>query len=350
MTSNFIFIRNIYVMMAYAFRAIQKAGDEHLEVEQFDKLHDLFAEILVRGVGTQVKRGLHHDYLHRREELATVRGRIDVSRSISEHSRARGRLICSYDEYDSDTPHNRALKSVIILLVRHGEIRKDRKEALRRLLPYLDAVTTISPTSIRWNTLTYHRSNASYRLLLGACELVVRGLLPTEGSGNRKLTTWLSDDAMSQLYERFLMEYFIFHHRELSPSAPHIDWDYDYSLSSGTGQLPAMKTDLRLRGGHKTLIVDAKYYSKSMHTGQWGKESVSSSNLYQILAYTKNADIEQDGSVSGLLMYARTDAPSQPDLDMTVQGSRIGARTLDLNVPWNQLRTQLDGITEWLES
>lgn len=122
MTGNSIAIRNIYVMMAYAFKAIQKAGDEHLEVEQFDKLHDLFAEILVRGVGAQVKRGLHHDYLHRREELATVRGRIDVSRSIAEHSKARGRLICGYDEYDSDTPHNRALRACQVFCVRAGRL------------------------------------------------------------------------------------------------------------------------------------------------------------------------------------------------------------------------------------
>ena len=91
-----------------------------------------------------------------------------------------------------------------------------------------------------------------------------------------------------------------------------------------------MKTDLRLRHGGKSLIVDAKYYSNSLQTGQWGKESVSSANLYQMLAYAKNADVAQDGSVSGLLLYARTNAPAQPNLDMTLQGTRIGARTLDL--------------------
>lgn len=349
MTADSITIRNIYVMMAYAFRSIHSSGNDALGTEQFDKLHDLFAEILVRGVGTQVKRGLHQDYVHRREELATVRGRIDVSRSIAEHSRSHGRLICGYDEYDPDTPHNRALKSVIILLVRHGEISKGRKEALRRLLPYMDAVTTIAPTSIRWATLTFHRSNASYRLLLGVCELVVRGLLPTESSGDKKLTTWLTDEVMSRLYERFLLEYFAFHHPELSPNAPRIDWDYDDSLSSGTGHLPAMKTDLRLHFGGRSLIVDAKYYSNSLQTGQWGKESINSANLYQILAYAKNADVAQDGTVSGLLLYARTDAPAQPDLDMTLQGNRIGARTIDLSLPWTQLRTQLDSITKWLD-
>lgn len=349
MTETSIAIRNIYVMMAYAFRSIHNSGTDDLGTEQFDKLHDLFAEILVRGVGAQVKRGLHHDYVQRREELATVRGRIDVSRSIAEHTRSRGRLICGYDEYDSDTPHNRALKSVIILLVRHGEINKSRQEALRRLLPYLQAVTTIAPSSIRWDTLTYHRSNAPYRLLLGVCELVVRGLLPTESSGDKKLATWLADEAMSRLYERFLLEYFAFHHPELAPRAPHIEWDHDRALSLGTGQLPTMKTDLRLHRGGRSLIVDAKYYGKSLQIGQWGKESVSSANLYQILAYAKNADVHQDGSVSGLLLYARTNAPSQPDLDMRIQGNRIGARTLNLNLPWNQLRTQLDSITEWLD-
>ena len=349
MTADSITIRNIYVMMAYAFRSIQSSGNDTVGAEQFDKLHDLFAEILVRGVGTQVKQGLHQDYVHRREELATVRGRIDVSRSIAEHSRSRGRLICGYDEYDPDTPHNRALKSVIILLVRHGEISRSRKDALRRLLPYMDAVTTVAPASIRWSGLTVHRSNASYRLLLGVCELVVRGLLQTESSGDKKLTTWLPDEAMSRLYERFLLEYFAFHHPELAPRAPYIAWDYDASLSSGTEHLPTMKTDLRLRYGGKSLIVDAKYYSSSLQTGQWGKESVSSANLYQMLAYAKNADVAQDGSVSGLLLYARTNAPAQPNLDVTLQGTRIGARTLDLSQPWSQLRTQLDSITTWLD-
>lgn len=42
-------------------------------------------------------------------------------------------------------------------------------------------------------------------------------------------------------------------------------------------------------------------------------------------------DARRDGSVSGLLLYARTDAVEQPDVDVVIQGNRIGARTLDLN-------------------
>lgn len=349
MTDRTIAIRNVYVMMAYAFRAIRAAGTDHVGTESFDHLHDLFAEILVRGVGTQVKRGLHRDYRKHSDELATVRGRIDITRTAATRSTTRGRLVCEFDEYDPDTPHNQALKSAIILLIRHGDVAVHRREALRRLLPYMDAVTTVEPTAIRWNVLTYDRANAAYRLLLGVCELVVRGLLPTESPGRTKLTSWISDEAMSGLYERFLREYYALHHPELSPRASAVDWDYDDASAFNAGQLPAMRTDVTLRRGNSTLIIDAKYYGQSMQVGRWGKETVHSNNLYQMLTYTKNADVDGDGSVRGLLLYARTEAFGQPDLDVVIQGNRIGAQTLDLNQPWNHLRSQLDDVVGWLD-
>ena len=109
-------------------------------------------------------------------------------------------------------------------------------------------------------------------------------------------------------------------------------------------QLPQMRTDVTLRHRGRTLIIDAKYYGNSMQTGAWGKATVHSEHLYQVLAYVKNEDTGRDGSVSGLLLYARTDAAEQPDLDVAIQGNRIGARTLDLNQPWPRLSAQLEDI------
>ncbi|KQY21469.1 restriction endonuclease [Cellulomonas sp. Root485] len=348
MIDRSIVIQNVYVMLAYAFRAMRGTGTKKIAAEEFDHPHDLLAEILARGVGTQVKRGLHHDYLAQSEELATVRGRIDVTRTVSARTMTRGRLVCDFDEYEIDTPHNRALKSVIVLLIRHGEVSAPRKDALRRVLPYLDAVTLIAPRSIRWDSLTYHRSNASYRLLLGVCELIVRGLLPTETAGTARLSSWISDDSMSALYERFLRQYYTIHHPELSPGAPTVPWDLDQP-SLFSRQLPEMRTDVTLRRGDRTLVIDAKYYGQTMQVGQWGKATIHSGNLYQILTYVKNEDRARDGSVCGLLLYARTDAEAQPDLDVVIQGNRIGARTLDLNHPWQQIAAELEDIRLWLE-
>lgn len=212
-------IRNIYVMLAYAFRAIRTPDASDVGTEEFTHIHDLFAEILAQGVSAQVKRGVHHDYLRRDEQLTTVRGRIDVTATMVARAVTPGSVSCIFDTYEPDTPFNQALKSVMVLLIRHGEVGQRRKDALRRLLPYLDAVTLVSPRSIRWEKFTCHRRNAAYRILLGVCQLVVEGLLPTENSGDTQLAEWLSEEAMSALYERFLREYYAFHHPELSPTA-----------------------------------------------------------------------------------------------------------------------------------
>lgn len=346
MTENPILIRNVYYMLAYAFRAISSDGTHEVEGESFTRIHDLFAEILLRGVGSQVKRGLHRDYRMRSEEMATVRGRIDIATTAASRSTLRGRLVCEFDEYVVDTPHNRALKSVIILLIRHGDVERDRRDGLRRLLPYLEEVTHIAPSEIRWSTLTYHRANATYRLLLGVCELVVRGLLATQQSGDLKLRSWVADEEMSRLYERFLLEYFKHHHPELSPASRKVPWDLDDAASHNSAQLPEMRTDLMLQSGHRTLIIDAKYYTEAQQTGHYGKGTVRSAHLYQMFAYAKNADTEESGNVSALLLYAQTSGSRLPDLDVTIQGTRLTTQTLDLSAPWELLRHRLDGIAD----
>lgn len=343
-----IVIRNVYVMLAYAFRAVKNVGTSRIAAEEFDHLHDLLAEILAVGVATQIKRGLHRDYRFQTEELPTVRGRIDVTASIGARTLTRGRLVCEFDEYDVDTPYNRALKSVIVLLIRHGEVSPPRKEALRRVLLNLEAVTLIPPTSIRWDALTYHRSNASYRLLLGVCELIVRGLLLTESSGVTRLSSWIPDHEMSALYERFLREYYAFHHPELAPGARILRWDLD-DTNDLAEQLPQMRSDVTLRRGARTLIIDAKYYGHTLQEGPTGKKTVHSGHLYQILAYVKNEDKARDGAVSGLLLYARSDGDAQADLDVVIQGNRIGAQVLDLNQPWDSLAARLEEVLVWLD-
>ena len=343
--SGSIPIRNVYVMLAYAFSSLRSPGQDRFASEKFEHLHELFvAAILIDGVSRQVKRGVQHGYVTRSEELATVRGRIDVTRTATQRSLTRGRLVCEHDDYEPDTAHNRALKAVMTLLIRHGAVSRGRKVELRNLLPYFTEVRLIDPASIRWNTLTYHRGISGYRLLLGVCELVVKGTLQGQAGGDAILSEWLSDEKMHDLYERFLRNYFTVHHRELKPAASKIPWAKDEDRSPKDDYLPQMKTDLVLRSAGRTLIVDAKYYGKNLQVSRFGTESISSGNLYQILSYVRNEEAKSGGTVGGWLLYARTDAPRQPDLDVMLHGNRILANTLDLNLPWEELQTQLENI------
>ena len=50
-----IFIRNIYYMLTYAFQELKQNNYEEIAGEEFDEIHDLFAEILLRGISFQLK-------------------------------------------------------------------------------------------------------------------------------------------------------------------------------------------------------------------------------------------------------------------------------------------------------
>lgn len=145
---------------------------------------------------------------------------------------------------------------------------------------------------------------------------------------------------MEKLYQRFILQYFKAHHPELSPHARQISSALNSAQSSGTRQLPIMQIDDTLNNGQSEFVIDAKYYGRSLQSGRGDKQSAT---------YTWNADADRDGSVSGLLLYARTIHEEQPDVDVVLQGNRIGIRTLDLNLPWEALRTGLKGLISWLE-
>lgn len=94
--------------------------------------------------------------------------------------------------------------------------------------------------------------------------------------------------------------------------------------------------------------IDTKYYS---HTTQvhFDKHTLHSNNLYQIFTYVKNRSYqfgEEDHTVSGMLLYAKTEEEIQPDNVYQIHGSQISVKTLNLNLPFVEIAAQMDGIVE----
>ena len=159
-------LRNIYIMLAYAFDSIEEAEAAYFATEEFEHLHDLCAEIMLQGVQSQQQRGLDHNYVSHAEELSTIRGRIDFASTLSWGARSRGAVVCEYDDYVVDTLHNQVLKCVLSLLLTEGEVQTDRRWRLRDALGYFSEVSSISPYSIGWRDIHYTRTVSYTHLTL----------------------------------------------------------------------------------------------------------------------------------------------------------------------------------------
>lgn len=339
-------VRNIYYMLAYAFRAFDKAGFQYLGSEEFDNAVDLCAAILARGVESQIKRGLGKVYIERTEPLSALRGRIEIAESIKSGAIMRRQLVCSYDEFDVDTSANRIVKATIKFLLACPEVEASRKRSMRKLLPYLSSVSDVDLRHADWG-VRFGRNDQIYCLLIFVCRLVCDGLLMAE-DGRRNVPAYFDDQAACKLYERFILEYYRREHPQLSANAERVPWA---GANARAGLLPVMQTDITLRHGKRVLIIDAKYY-ECMTQERYSVHTLHSGNLYQIFTYVKNMQetLEKNSPrVGGVLLYARTDEKLLPDGDYELSGNPIGVRSLDLSRDFAEIRVQLDELVrDWL--
>lgn len=336
-----ILIKNIYYMLAYAYQTLNHKSYEKIEAENFEYIHDLFASILAKGVSKQLKQGLYCEYVVKNEELTTVRGKIDLNESIRNKISKKKVVSCEFDELTENNMLNQIIKTTLIILLKQPTVSKEHKLEIKRVLFYFNNIDQIDYRLIKWNNLVYQKNNQNYKLLINVCYFVIDGLLLSDSQGRYLMSTFLKDDKMHQLYQNFVYRYYKFHYRYLKVCAQEVKWNLDEE--SNDYLLPKMLTDITLSKENKKLIIDTKYYTKTLQKN-YETSSQISSNLYQIFTYVKNEDKYNTGNISGMLLYAKTDEKINASNDYSMSGNKIGIRTLDLNTDFVLIKKQLDDI------
>lgn len=337
-------IQNIYYMLAYAFQVLQEQGYKDVATEDFENTAELLSAILCRGVSVQIKRGLCRQYITNEEPLGSPRGKIEIGESIKTQAIRKKQLVCSYDEFSVDAYTNRIIKTTMMLLLRTN-IAKARKKELRKLLIYFDGVSVLDIHTINWD-IQYDRNNQTYRMIIEICYLVIKGLLQTTADGSTRIMDYADEQTMAKLYEKFILGYFQREHPEIKAYSPQIAWQVTDGYRT---LLPTMQSDIVIsnRKTKKTLIIDAKYYSHNMQMkAPYMTQTLHSGNLYQIFTYVKNWSAAPDETISGMLLYARTDDGIQPDNDYQMSGNPISVKTLDMDSDFIEIAAQLDAIAE----
>ena len=137
-----IFIKNIYYMLSYAFTALQQGGYEEIAAEEFENIHNLFAAILAKGIGIQLKQGLYREYKNHRETLPVVRGKIDMPGTVQNRLARKQAVTCEYDELSENNLRNQILKTTVLLLLRHARVDQKYKNTLKKELLFFSEVDT----------------------------------------------------------------------------------------------------------------------------------------------------------------------------------------------------------------
>lgn len=341
MTAPAIPIENIYYLFCYAWNRFGQAQSAEVGGTTSPDLPNLLARVLLNGTATILRRGLDGGYQLHQEDIATIKGRIELGATMQIRARSDRRVHCEFDEPSHDLLHNQIIKASLKRLSRAKTVDPDVSRELGRLAAKMSDVSDIRLEALAFARVQLHRNNAHYGFLLNVAKLAFDCLLPTDGGEGYHFTDVLRDERkMAAVFEEFVRNFYRTEQSALKVEPLTIAWDaYPISVT-GAGRLPSMRADVFLRGSERRIIIDTKYYASALQTYQ-GSESFHSGNLYQLFSYLKNAAGSDPsfGQAEGILLYPAAGIHLRETFH--IQGHSVTMATLDLMKPWRQVHEQL---------
>jgi 5-methylcytosine-specific restriction enzyme subunit McrC len=341
-------IKNIYFLLAYAWDRLPEAGLVDISGLDTEEVVDLLAFVLLHGVHHLMRRGLDQDYQTIAEEIAGIRGRIDIGTTARRMLAPHGRAACEFDQLVVDTLPNRILKAGVRELIRHSELDSRLRIRLRGVYRELSEISDVPLRRDVFRSVQLHSNNRFYRFLLSICELILEMTLVRESPGSARFRDFLRDErAMARLFEAFVFNFYSKERPGLQIKKERINWHASSQADPELRYLPAMETDLSVRDKPhtKTLILDTKFYSETLQTN-YDRRSVHSANLYQLVAYLGSLRFRTgpDSRASGMLLYPVVDRAVR--LDYELNGFAVQVRTVDLSAHASAIRTSLLSIID----
>ena len=244
--------------------------------------HDLL-ELLIRLFADRllaaVRGGMPRRYLAYEEDLALLRGKLNVKRQLTHLAVRPDRLACRFDELSEDTPLNRVFKAAVIRLSSIARSATNTRR-LAELTARFEFVHD-TPNPLR-ELVQLDRTNTAFHDLYRLARLFLAGDWQTTTGGRAEGFTLLF--AMNRLFEGFIGKSL---KRALAPRPVHLQHSkHCVVTSSKDGGLFGLRPDAVIEQP-TPIILDTKWKHLTREEKTLG---VAESDIYQMLAYAQAYD------------------------------------------------------------
>ena len=253
--------------------------------------HDLL-ELLIRLFADRllaaVRRGMPRRYLVHEEDLALLRGRLDVKRQFTHLAVRPDRLACRYDELSEDTPLNRVLKAAVTRLA--GLVRSAAN--FRRLAELTARFEFVRNSSdpLR-EPVRLDRTNTAFHAFYRLAKLFLTGDWQSTTGGRSAGLALLFP--MNELFEAFIGRSL---ERALAPRTVHLQHRRRSALTGANGEpLFALQPDVVIEESDaRPVVLDTKWKRLTPRArGCKTTMGVAQSDVYQMLAYARAYDAQR---------------------------------------------------------
>lgn len=339
-------IRNLYLMLCYAWNRLESAKQVDVAGIEVENLENLLALMLADGVASLLKRGLRKEYIEHTDDMTILRGRVECGESVKRMLFERGMARCTYDELSADTLHNQIVRATLENLRQCNSVDANLRARLSKLRPKLTGVSCIALSDEIFERAHRIRVNRIYGLMLDVCRLAFDNLIPDPGgSGYRAIDFVRDEKKMWRVFQDFVFNYFRIEAKDYQVTRSSIKWNTPKDAS--TYLLPRMHTDVTLVTDARHIIIDTKY-TQDLFKPYFKKNSLRSEHLYQILTYLEQQSghnaVNDRPAPEGILLYPA--ALHHIDVTYQIKGRSLRVVTIDLSKSWEQIKDALNSLID----
>lgn len=334
-------IKNIFYMLCYAWDILNISETINVKLDKCSDAENLLALVFSDGINKLIKYGLHGTYVYNKDELKTIRGKINIQETINSGSLLRNSVVCEYDEHTNNNVLNGIIKYTVDSLIRNNKIEKDIKSELKKQRAFFVSIDAVPPTKQNILKITFNRNNINYKLLINIAYMIYENSIPTEEKGRKTFKDFFRDKYMERVFEEFILKFYSHHLKEehYSVVRPKINWPHaeDDEIWDGLfvidDRWPQRRTDIVIENKKLNIqiIIDAKYYSDiyvDAFRSTEERNRVRTSHLNQVRGYLLDSKFK--GKKYGALVYPKVDVDVNEGKIINIKDTPIVYKTINL--------------------
>jgi 5-methylcytosine-specific restriction enzyme subunit McrC len=343
-------VRNLWWLQLYALDLPRTAGISPVELDHDTvELPDVLARLLCDEVDRRLLRPLTPGYTAATGAIRRVRGRIDQLATARGQHWQQGRVVCTWQELQTDTPRQRlALAAILKLaaLVREADIRRVCVRTARALQDR--GVSVTRPDRRMAQNEVFGRHDSHDRTMVALSQLALDLVVPSEEEGPSHLPAVdRTEHYVRALFEKAVAGYY----RATLAQGWTIEtgqvqrWPVQTQSTRLSEWLPVMRLDMVIYPPTGPVIVIDTKFTSITAAGHHGLERFKSGHLYQLFTYlcTRAPDPRTvRPQATGVLLYPAIN--DRVDEWMVLRGHQIRLCTVDLASNPARMRADLDAV------
>ena len=254
-------------------------NDASLKVEQMN-LYEIFINMYLQEVRHLVKRGIKSAYVSQEDNLRYYKGKLLVGQHLRANLVHKERFYVGYEEFLSNRPENRLVKSTLEKLQKITSSAENSKE-IRQILTAFELVESSTNYQKDFSKVVIDRNTKDYEMLMQWSKVFLMNKSFTTFSGSTTSRALLFP--MESVYESYVAQQM---KKLFRPDGWDISTqDKGHYLFMNPRKQFALRPDIVLTKDDHTIILDTKW--KNLINNERKNYGISQSDMYQMYAYSK---------------------------------------------------------------